>query len=280
VVSRVVVTRFTTVTPFGTGKMPSMAVNLLSALECKNATVGHSKIRKLHDGGGLYLWVYHDGRKYWRMRFWQMDKEKSLSLGVYPAVSLVVARKKAEELRQQLEAGLDPAVERKVQGLRKKAESANSFQAVANEWYQKNEHTWVQSHARDVMRRLELNIFPFLGGRPLQHIEAAELLEVLRKIEQRGAYDLAHRVLQVCGQIFRYGIATGRCTRNLSADLRGALAPHVPKHQAAVRLEELPDLLKSLARYDHLGDRKTCLAGRQENMSCPAIACTYLCADQ
>jgi integrase len=237
-----------------------MATNLLSAAECKNATSNGASIRKLHDGDGLYLWVYLDGRKYWRMRYWQADKEKSLSIGVYPKVTLSDARKKREELRKQLEANLDPSAERKATNLRKKLSAENSFQAVALEWYNKQLHTWVQHHADDVKRRLESNIFPTLGKRPLDQIEAPELLQAIRKIEKRGSYDLAHRVLQVCGQVFRYGIASGRCTRNPSTDLRGALTPHVKQHQAAVRPEELPDLLRAIAKYDEIGDKQTRIA--------------------
>jgi integrase len=237
-----------------------MATNLLSAAECKNATSNGAGVRKLHDGDGLYLWVYLDGRKYWRMRYWQVDKEKSLSLGVYPKVPLSDARKKRDELRKQLEADLDPSAERKATNQRKKLANVNSFEAVALEWYDKQVHTWVAHHASDVKRRLESNIFPTLGKRPIDQINALELLETIRKIETRGSYDLAHRVLQVCGQVFRYGIATGRCTRNLSTDLRGALTPHVKKHQSAVRPEELPVLLRAIAKYDEIGDKQTRLA--------------------
>ena len=237
-----------------------MATNLLSAVECKNATSNGAGVRKLHDGDGLYLWVYLDGRKYWRMRYWQASKEKSLSIGVFPKVTLSNARKKREELRKQLEADLDPSAERKAANLRKKLTAENSFKAVAMEWYNKQLHTWVPHHAEDVKRRLESNIFPVLGKRPIGQIEAPELLQAIRSIETRGSYDLAHRVLQVCGQVFRYGIATGRCTRNLSADLRGALTPHVKQHQAAVRAEELPDLLRAIAKYDEIGDKQTRLA--------------------
>jgi integrase len=237
-----------------------MATNLLSAAECKNATSNGAGVRKLHDGDGLYLWVYLDGRKYWRMRYWQAEKEKSLSIGVYPKVSLGDARKKRDELRKQLQADLDPSAERKATNLRKKLANVNSFEAVALEWYNKQLHTWVEHHASDVKRRLESNIFPTLGKRPIDQINALELLETIRKIEARGAYDLAHRVLQVCGQVFRYGIATGRCTRNLSTDLRGALTPHVKKHQSAVRPEELPELLRAIAKYDETGDKQTRLA--------------------
>jgi integrase len=237
-----------------------MATNLLSAAECKNATSNGAGIRKLHDGDGLYLWVYLDGRKYWRMRYWQADKEKSLSVGVYPKITLSDARKKRDELRKQLQADLDPSAERKATNLRKKLANVNSFEAVALEWYNKQLHTWVEHHASDVKRRLESNIFPTLGKRPIDQINALELLETIRKIEARGAYDLAHRVLQVCGQVFRYGIATGRCTRNLSTDLRGALTPHVMQHQSAVRPEELPDLMRAIAKYDETGDKQTRLA--------------------
>jgi len=237
-----------------------MATNLLSAATCKDATSNGAGVRKVHDGDGLYLWVYRDGRKYWRMRYWQTGKEKSLSVGVYPKVSLSDARKKRDELRQQLQADLDPSAERKAASLRKKLANANSFEAVAREWYEKQLHTWVGHHASDVKRRLENNIFPVLGKRPIDQIDALELLEAIRTIEARGSYYLAHRVLQVCGQVFRYGIATGRCNRNLSPDLRGALTPHLKKHQSAVRPEELPLLLRAIATYDETGDKQTRLA--------------------
>jgi integrase len=237
-----------------------VATNLLSAVECKNASSKGLAIRKLHDGDGLYLWVYLDGRKYWRKRYWQAGKEKSLSVGVYPKVSLSDARKRRDDLQDQLDANLDPSAERKANNLRKKLSAENSFEAVALEWFGKQQHIWVPHHAIDVKRRLDANIFPLLGKRPIVQIEPPELLQAIRKIEDRGSYDLAHRVLQVCGQVFRYGVATGRCTRNLAADLRGALTPHVKQHQAAVRPEELPDLLKAIAGYDEIGDKQTRLA--------------------
>lgn len=245
---------------FPSSGVTTIATNLLSAAACKNATSNGAAIRKLHDGDGLYLWVYLDGRKYWRLRYWQAGKEKSLSIGVYPKVTLSDARTKRDELRKQLDADLDPSAERKAINLRKKLSAESSFEAVALEWYHKQLHTWVPHHANDVKRRLESNIFPVLGKRALDQIEAPELLHAIRKIEARGSYDLAHRVLQVCGQVFRYGIATGRCTRNLSTDLRGALTPHVKQHQAAVRAEELPTLLRAIAKYDEIGDKQTRLA--------------------
>lgn len=189
-----------------------------------------------------------------------MGKEKRFSLGVYPNVGLREARRKCEDARRVLSEGRDPSAERRAEKLRAKAATENSFETVAREWYGKQAHTWVPHHADDVRRRLETNTFPYIGARPIDEIEAPELLATMRKIEERGAYDLAHRVLQVCGQVFRYGIATGRCKRDLSADLRGALTPHQKKHQAAIRPEELPELLQAIGTYDTLGDKQTMLA--------------------
>lgn len=236
------------------------SLNLLSAKACDNATSEGKAIRKLHDGGGLYLWVYANGAKYWRLRYWVADKEKSLSLGVYPEISLKTARQRRDENRSLLEKGLDPSVRRQADKRNRRLAAQNSFEAVAREWYAKQQHTWVKHHADDVLRRLETNVFPSLGIRPIAEIEAPELLDVARKIEKRGAYDLAHRVIQVCGQVFRYGIATGRCKRDLSADLRGALTPHVKSHQAAVKPEEVPALLRAIDTYEAQGDRQTMLA--------------------
>lgn len=235
-------------------------LNLLSDPECRNASSKGNSISKLHDGGGLYLWVYADGRKYWRLRYRIAGVEKSLSLGVYPTTSLKKARLRRDKERERLEANLDPAAERRAEKARRTVAAANSFEAVAREWYAKQAKHWVPGHADDVLRRLESNVFPTLGRRPISEIDAPELLASIRPIEARGAYDLAHRVLQVCGQVMRYGIATGRCTRNLAADLRGALTPHKKKHQAAVRPEEFPDLLRAIAGYEKIGDKQTRLA--------------------
>ncbi len=233
---------------------------MLSDAKCKNATSQGKAVRKIPDAGGLYLWVYADGRKYWRMRYWLAGKEKSLSLGVYPAISLKKARARRDEERKRLDNNLDPSAERRAEKLRLKSAAENSFEAVAREWFKKQVHTWVPGHADDVRRRLEKNAFPALGRRPIEQIDAPELLAAIRKIEERGAYDLAHRVLQVCGQVFRYGIATGKCKRDLARDLKGALTPHKKTHQAAVRPEELPALLQAIGRYDETGDRQTRLA--------------------
>lgn len=216
---------------------------------------------KMADGGGLYLEVSPTGGKWWRFKYRYQGKEKRLSLGTYPDTGLKAARAKREELRALLADGVDPGEARKATKREEAIKAANSLEAVAREWFEKQARTWVASHSKDVMRRLEGNLFPALGHRPIGEIDAPELLATVRKIEARGSHDLAHRVLAMSGQVFRYGIATGRCARDLSADLRGALTPNVKKHQAAVRPEELPALLRAIDGYDKdMGDTLTRLA--------------------
>jgi hypothetical protein len=210
---------------------------------------------RLNDGDGLYLLVRPEGTNkggwWWRLDYSFGGKRKTLSLGTYPDTSLGLARKKADEARSLVQAGTDPSDVRKTQKTKQaKAREderriatglppLDSFEDVAREWYGKQVHIWVKSHARDVLRRLEGNIFPAIGTRPIAEIDAPELLAALRKIEARGAYDLAHRVLQVCSQVFRYGVAAGRCRSDPSPALRGALTPNKKKHQAAIKPEEL-----------------------------------------
>jgi len=232
---------------------------LLTDLACKNAIVEGGKIRKLHDGQGLYLWVYEDGRKYWRLRYKFHDKEKSLSLGVYPVIGLKQARQFAQAERVKLANNIDPSLDRQIHKQRSKEAAANSFKAVALDWHAKR-HTWTRTHAESVFRKLEVDVFPYIGMYPISQIEAPQLLNMLRIIEKRGSYDLAHRVLGICGQVFRYGVSTGRCNRDPAVDLRGALTPHKKKNQAAVKPEEMPELLRAISTYESIGDRQTQLA--------------------
>ena len=232
---------------------------LLTDLTCKNSTAEGAKIRKLHDGQGLYLWVYEDGRKYWRLRYKIHNKEKSLSLGIYPVVGLKQARQLAQAERVKLVSNIDPSIDRQINKQKSKEAAANSFKTVAVEWHAK-QHTWTKTHSKSVLRKLEVDVFPYIGMYPISQIEAPQLLNMIRIIEHRGSYDLAHRVLGICGQIFRYGVSSGRCNRDPSVDLRGALTPHKKKNQAAVKPEELPELLRAIATYESIGDRQTQLA--------------------
>lgn len=212
---------------------------------------------RLFDSGGLYLEIAPSGGKWWRFKYRFGGKEKRLSLGVYPAVPLAAARKRRDAARELLADGKDPSAQRKADKCEAAAKAANGFEAVAREWYAKHSRNWVATHAADVLRRLESNLFPDLGDKPIAEITAPVLLAAVRKIEHRGAHDLAHRVLQVASQIFRYGVATGRCERDPAPDLRGALTPHKSRNQAAVTPDELPALLRAIEGYGELGDKLT-----------------------
>lgn len=215
---------------------------------------------RIADERGMYLEVYPNGSKYWRMKYRYAGKEKRIALGVYPEITLKEARKKRDDARALLAEGTDPGQAKQAQKRADKLSAANSFEAVAREWYGKQAHTWGKTHAADVLRRLEANAFPAIGHRGIKEIDPPELLEMARKIESRGAHDLAHRVLQVCGQVFRYGVSTGRCARDPIPDLRGTLTPHDTKHQAAIKPEELPALMRAIGTYDQTGDKQTMLA--------------------
>jgi integrase len=180
---------------------------------------------KLYDGGGLFLLVTPTGSRWWRFKYRVNGKEKLLSLGVYPEVSLKDAREARDVTRKVLKSGLDPAVHRKVQKAAASDRAANSFEVIAREWWAKHSPRWAESHSARILRRLEKEVFPWLGGRPVAEITVPELLTVLRRTESRGALETAHRVRRTCGEVFRYAVATGRAERDPAADLRGALPP-------------------------------------------------------
>lgn len=205
---------------------------------------------KLADGHGLHLLVMPNGAKYWRVKYRFLGKEKKLSLGVYPEMSLVEAREKATEGRKQLANGIDPSLAKKEQRRQLALNAVNTFEAVAREWHENQLARWTPKHSTNVLHFLETDIFPFVGDRPIADIEAPELLEALRKIEKRGAVYVAGRVKQICGQVFRYGVATGRGKRDVAADLNGALKTQKTKHFAALDIKEMPEFLRALERND------------------------------
>jgi integrase len=184
-----------------------------------------SKTQKLFDGGGLYLEVAPSGGKWWRLKYRFDGKEKRISLGVYPAVSLKEARSRRDEAKEQLARGIDPGALKQAIKAASKAESENSYEVVAREWFNRYAAGWSESNKEKILARQVNDLFPILGKKPINQIAAPELLAVLRRIESRGAIDTAHRALQDCSRIFRYAIATGRGERDPAADLRGALPP-------------------------------------------------------
>jgi integrase len=206
----------------------------LTATEVKQAKPAE-KATKLTDGGGMYLLVHPKGAKYWRHDYRFSGKRKTLALGVYPEVSLKEAREKHQDARKQLSKAIDPGNERKVEKLTRHLAAAESFEAVAREWFNQIMPEKSKSYRERTGRILEKDLYPYLGNCPIASITAPELLATLRRIEDRGANDIAHRAKQTAGQIFRYAVATGRAERDPSGDLKGALKPRrKKKHHAAV----------------------------------------------
>ena len=209
------------------------------------------KAYRMYDTNGLYVEVTTAGGKLWRLKYRFDGKEKRLALGSYPAVSLKDARARLEEARKLLANEVDPGNVRKAQKAAKLERAANSFEVIAREWYERQSAAWVPSHGLRIIRRLERDVFPLIGGLPVADITAPILLEAIRKIEARGAIETAHRAMQNCGQVFRYAIATGRADRDPTPDLRGALSPVQATHFAAVTEPiEAGKLLRLLDTYN------------------------------
>lgn len=204
----------------------------------------------MFDGCGMYLEISPAGGKWWRLKYRYDGKEKRLSLGVYPDVSLKDARQRRDDARKLLADGVDPGENRKAVKANKNERAANSFEVIAREWFARKLPSWAPSNADKIIQRLENDVFPWLGGRPIADITPPELLKVLRRIEERGAVESAHRMRNYCGQIFRYAIATGRAERDASADLRGALPPPVKEHRAAITdPKAAAELLRAMDSY-------------------------------
>ena len=203
----------------------------------------------LFDGGGLYLLVTPTGGKLWRFKYRFNKKEKKIAFGSYPAISLLDARQRREDAQKLLANGVDPGAVRKAQK-QAKIEDTETFEVIAREWHNKFKSKWTEGHALKYMRRLELDLFPWLGTRPIKDITAPELLAALRRTESRGAVDAAHRLRGICNMIFRYATATGRAQHNLAQDLIGSLSPAQKRHLAAVtEPKEVAKLLRAIDSY-------------------------------
>jgi hypothetical protein len=207
-------------------KGPSGGALSLTNTAIRNVKSGKKPL-KLFDERGLYLEVSPSGGRWWRLKYRFESKEKRLSLGVFPDVSLKDARDWRDAARKLLADGIDPSENRKAQKSAQAERAANSFEVVAREWFAKYSPNWAASHSDRVVRLFERDIFPWIGGRPIAEITAPDLLAVVRRIEGRGALETAYRARGNCGQVFRYAIATGRSLRDPSGDIRGALPPTV-----------------------------------------------------
>ena len=209
-----------------------------------------TKPYKMGDTGGLYLEVAPGGGKWWRLKYRHGGKEKRLSLGVYPDVSLKDARQRRDDARKLLTNDRDPGAVKQSQKKQAKIAAANSFELIARELHALKTPRWSESHALDWIRGLEREIFPGMGDRPVAEIEAPDVLDAIRAIEGRGAHEIAARTLQRVRAVFSYSIATGRARHNPAAEIKGALAPQPKvKHFAALTEKELPDFLRAVAAY-------------------------------
>ncbi len=206
---------------------------------------------KIFDERGLFLLVTIRESKWWRFRYRWQGKEKLLSLGTYPDISLSTARDRRDNARRQVAMGVDPSAARQDARLARDQIMANTFEAVAREWLGKARTNWVPSHGDRIMRRLERDVFPWLGKTPVSEVSASGLLQVIRRIENRGAVATAHRALQNCSQIMRFAVATQRAPRDSTTDLRGALPSTVVTHRAAITTPQLlGPLLRALDSYE------------------------------
>lgn len=220
-----------------------------------------AKEQKLFDGGGLFLFIPPlklddkgkplPASKLWRFKYRFAGKEKLLSFGAYPALSLAEARQRRDDAKQLLANGVDPSTFKKEQQAEVARISEHTFEKVAREWFDKNKADWVAATSKRIIDRLEGDIFPHLGERPISEIKPVELLAVLRKIETRGVLDRASRTQAHCGAIFRYGVATGRCERDITTDLKGAIATPKYSHRAApTEPKDVAAILRAIDAYD------------------------------
>lgn len=209
-----------------------------------------AKPYKIADGAGMYLEVMPNGSKYWRFKYRFGGKEKRLAFGVYPDVSLALARQRRDDARKLLANEVDPAVLKRQSKQASRENAANSFEAIAREWFAKFSPQWAPSHADKIIRRLENDAFPWIGSKPLADITPPQLLAVIRRTESRGALDTAHRVKQNCGQVFRYAVATGRAERDPSQDLKDAIPPAKKNHFASITdPEQVGELLRAIGGF-------------------------------
>lgn len=227
--------------------MPKLAAPLTD-LQPRNAKP-KEKPYKLSDGGGLYLLVRPDGAKYWRMGYRIHGKEKLLAFGKYPEVTLAEVRQKRLEARKLLNDGIDPSQEKKERASAAVIRAGNTFEKIAREWHANRLHTWRESTARDTLRRLEIDIFPEIGNMPVGSITHQQMIATLRKIEARGAHEVAHRVKATCARIFNYANQLGIENRN-PADLKDVLKAAPAGHFAAITADDLPSFLKAMEQND------------------------------
>ncbi len=219
----------------------------LTAIEIKNLKP-KSKPYKVSDSDGLYLEVKPSGKKYWRLKYRIHGKENRISLGAFPDVSILQAREASIKEKKAIMDGIDPALQRKRDKINALHQAKNDFESVAREWHQINYPRWKKRHADEILRRMEANLFPHIGRIPVAELTAPEVLHCLRKLEERKAYEMAKRCQQLCDQVMRFSVQTGRVTQNFVPNLRGALISRPSTPFACIEPDEIPKFLAALEK--------------------------------
>lgn len=230
----------------------------LTNLDCKNAEIREKRYR-CYDERGLYLEIHPNGAKYWRFKYRYLDKEKLLALGVYPEISLKEARQKCLDARKVLSENKDPSHLKQEAKRIAKQKADNSFKKIALEWHQTYDKKWTEKHSKNVLRRLEMDVFPEIGSMPISSIKPTHIINALKKVQKRGAYEPAHRLRQYCSQIFQHAMIHEIAETNPASEISQVLQPIVRKHYPCIEIKEIPELLSAIERNDarlHLDTRQ------------------------
>ena len=236
-----------------------MSLNAKSVEAAKPKPRSNPKDYKIYDEKGLYLLVKASGSKYWRLRYRFDGKEKLLAIGVYPKVSLSKARVEQLEAFKLLDDDVDPSTDKKQRKDEDKLKKANTFEAVARDWYEEEKKEWTADHAMRVLHSMEKEIFPHIGGMPITQIKTPDIKRAINLVQKRGAFDIAKRSLQRCSSIFGYAVQSGIAEMNPARDLIGSIKAPKVKHQPSLKRGELPECLKLLSAYDGMLQTKIAL---------------------
>lgn len=233
----------------------------LTDTACKSAKP-KEKPYKLTDGQGMYLDVQPNGSRYWRLKYRFGGKEKLLALGVYPDVSLKEARDKRDQARKLLAQDINPVTAKREKRMTAFNDAENTFESLAKDWHDNWKADKTPKHAAAILARLEVDVFPFIGKLPVKSVTPQMILEIVRRVDNRAAHDVARRLKQTCGQILRYGVATARAERDHTHDIKDAMRPYKMEHFAALDIKELPEFLRTLERNEMRLYKQTQLAMR------------------
>ncbi|HEI6786077.1 TPA: integrase arm-type DNA-binding domain-containing protein [Yersinia enterocolitica] len=220
----------------------------LSARQVETAKP-QEKAYKLSDGGGLFLYVSITGAKSWRLKYRINGKEKLLTIGLFPATTLADARQKRDEAKSLLADGVDPSQDKKAKKVSQRISAENTFEAIAKEWHSSKKKVWTPDYSDLVLSMFVRDVFPFIGHMPIKDVKPLMLLDVLRKIEARGAMEMARKTRRRCGEVFKYAIVTGRAEYNPAPDLTVAMTPPNSTHYPFLTEAEVPDFIVALNSY-------------------------------